>query len=52
MSVPTEQVERERPDTVKWKDTAWVAWGLAKAPAGSGWYLNKNPHPDTKEWTL
>ncbi|OGM44795.1 hypothetical protein ABOM_006212 [Aspergillus bombycis] len=35
-----------------WRDTEWIAWGLAKAPRGYNWGPDKTVHPDMSRWTL
>ncbi|KAB8276888.1 hypothetical protein BDV30DRAFT_205537 [Aspergillus minisclerotigenes] len=35
-----------------WRDTRWIAWGMAECPDKYRWYKEKNPHPDKSKWKL
>ncbi|KAB8225658.1 hypothetical protein BDV33DRAFT_198569 [Aspergillus novoparasiticus] len=42
----------ENPIWSVWRDTEWIAWGLAKVPRNYNWGPDQTLHPDMSQWTL
>lgn len=42
----------ENPIWSVWRDTEWIAWGLAKVPRKYNWGPDQTLHPDMSQWTL